>query len=245
MRALIFSFFVLSGFLICALLTRQTPLNAAAIAEFYFRCLKRLLLVFLVVLNATIFGAAIFALPDNYAFVLREVTPAAFFYSNLPRTRALSYFDEVRLQHKMFFVVRFGQKHFVNCNFEDSRNSLLLHTWSLCVEMQFYAIAPLPIAIAMRGIGGGGCRPRSRFALFGALAAFSFSAQTFAHSTDAQHMLLTSRLWQFYVGFIAFYARAAVAPTFNAAASLAPAADVQRLTGEERKARNNQKSLHF
>ena len=133
MRALIFSFFVLSGFLICALLTRQPSLNAAAIVEFYFRRLKRLLLVFLVFLNATIFGAAIFALPDDYAFVLREVAPAAFFYSNLPRTHALSYFDEVRLQHKMFCVVRFTvKKHFSSIAILRNRETLYFCILGVC-----------------------------------------------------------------------------------------------------------------
>lgn len=122
-------FFVISGFLITALLLREKEATGTiSLRDFYARRIRRLLPVSFIVIAVTAIAGIIWLSParlDNFA---QEIVAAALFFPN------------------MLFALRGG-------NYLQSQlpPSALQHFWSLAVEEQFYAIWPVLIVIATRG----------------------------------------------------------------------------------------------
>ncbi|KAI6173120.1 Acyltransferase [Aphelenchoides besseyi] len=73
-------FFVISGYLMCMLLSRYSQLDAAKILDFYFRRLKRIVPVYLFVILAVLLSAIyIFMYPFDYGDLFKEVRKPLFF----------------------------------------------------------------------------------------------------------------------------------------------------------------------
>lgn len=98
-----FRFFVISGYLMCMLMFRQTKFNINTILDFYFRRLKRILPTYLLLMNIVLLLVVCLGSQFDYPFILREIAPSAFFYSNSPSAHVLSYFDEVSLFRVSFY----------------------------------------------------------------------------------------------------------------------------------------------
>ncbi|KAI6212764.1 hypothetical protein M3Y94_00067300 [Aphelenchoides besseyi] len=171
-------FFVISGYFMCLIMSKRQQLSLDVVLDFYFRRLKRILPTYVLVVLGVLLATVVVASNYDFPFVLREIKPTVFFYSNLPRTHVLSYFDR------------------------DSKFALFLHTWSLSVEMQFYLIVPLICCLTSLLAD-----LHSNFRLFFLIFAsvWSFLHQTLTDDVDSRHFLLTNRLWQFFLGFIAHY----------------------------------------
>ena len=120
-------FFVVSGFLITALLIAERERDGRTdLIEFWLRRARRLLPVLALVLLATTLYAAI-ALQNTLIDHLREVAAAAVYITNWDQIlRGVSYFE-------MF-----------------ERPSQLRHLWSLAVEEQFYIVWPVVFALGAR-----------------------------------------------------------------------------------------------
>ncbi len=148
-------FFVLSGFLITALLLREHEAHGAIdLRAFYLRRARRLLPALLAMLTATALVAPWLA-PDAVAR-LREDLPAALFYvSN-------------------WWQIVSAQSYFEAFN----RPPLLQHLWSLAIEEQFYIVWPL-LAIAL--LRASGRRGLALFSLAGALLATGWMATLAIH----------------------------------------------------------------
>ncbi|MFN7572172.1 MAG: acyltransferase family protein [Betaproteobacteria bacterium] len=148
-------FFVLSGFLITALLLREHEAHGAIdLRGFYLRRARRLLPALLAMLTATALVAPWLA-PDAVAR-LREDLPAALFYvSN-------------------WWQIASAQSYFEAFN----RPPLLQHLWSLAIEEQFYIVWPL-LAIAL--LRASGRRGLALFSLAGALLATGWMAALAIH----------------------------------------------------------------
>ena len=122
-------FFVISGFLITALLLREKEATGTiSLRDFYARRIRRLLPVSFVVIAVTTVAGIIWLSParlDNFA---EEIVAAALFFPN------------------MLFASR-------GANYLQSQlqPSPLQHFWSLAVEEQFYAIWPVLIVLVTRG----------------------------------------------------------------------------------------------
>ncbi|MCY3569189.1 MAG: acyltransferase family protein, partial [Chloroflexi bacterium] len=116
-------FFIVSGFLITALLISEREQDGKTdLVQFWLRRARRLLPVLALVLVVTTVYAA-FMLQDTLIDHLREVLVAAVYITNWDQiVRGVSYFE-------MF-----------------ERPSQLRHLWSLAVEEQFYVIWPLIFA---------------------------------------------------------------------------------------------------
>jgi peptidoglycan/LPS O-acetylase OafA/YrhL len=113
-------FFVLSGFLITGLLTREIAKSGQlGFANFYARRLRRLLPALLTMLVVTCAVALVVLAPGDQGRQATAAATASIWLSNMSFAFAqLDYFSP------------------------DAASNLLLHTWSLGVEEQFYLIWP-------------------------------------------------------------------------------------------------------
>lgn len=120
-------FFVVSGFLITALLISERERSSDTdLARFWLRRARRLLPVLALVLIVTTVYAALM-LGDTFSRHLHDVLMAAVYFTNWDLIlRGVSYFE-------MF-----------------ERPSQLRHLWSLAVEEQFYIVWPVLFALVMR-----------------------------------------------------------------------------------------------
>lgn len=120
-------FFVVSGFLITALLIAERERHSDTdLARFWLRRARRLLPVLALVLIVTTAYAALM-LRDTLGQHLHDVLMAAVYFTNWDLIlRGVSYFE-------MF-----------------ERPSQLRHLWSLAVEEQFYIVWPIVFALVMR-----------------------------------------------------------------------------------------------
>lgn len=154
-------FFVVSGFLITALLAAEWERSdGISLRGFWTRRAKRLLPALAAVLAATTVFAAVL-LRDSLIDHLRELLSAAVYLTNWDLiVREVSYFD----------------------SFE--RPSQLRHLWSLAVEEQFYVVWPLAFAAALR-LGGPSWRRRlTWFALLSAAASVAWMAVLYEPAAD-------------------------------------------------------------
>lgn len=110
-------FFVISGFIITALLTERSA--KVDLVAFYSSRIKRIAPAYFVMLSMVCMASAVLLLPNDFAFFQGSFKSASLFYSNKYFSSFGSYFapqvDELPL----------------------------LHTWSLAIEMQFYLFFPL------------------------------------------------------------------------------------------------------
>ncbi|WP_341870011.1 acyltransferase family protein [Ectopseudomonas khazarica] len=113
-------FFVISGFIITALLTERSA--KIELFAFYASRIKRILPAYLVMLAIVCTASAILLLPADFSLFFKSLKSSVLFASN-------RYFAD------------FGSY------FAPSADELpLLHTWSLAIEMQFYLFFPVLIA---------------------------------------------------------------------------------------------------
>uniref|UniRef100_A0A8R1HZ43 Acyl_transf_3 domain-containing protein n=1 Tax=Caenorhabditis japonica TaxID=281687 RepID=A0A8R1HZ43_CAEJA len=169
-------FFVLSGFLQCMLLSKnfEKPL-LSILANFYARRLKRILplyiLMILLILVAlhTVFPTS--SIVQNEA----SATKALLFVSNRQHTDEENYFEKLNMAIDLF-----------------------THTWSLSVEVQFYAIVPVIFLI------GSAMKGEWRIGFYGCLCAIS-SIYHFSSSPDFAFNSTLARIWQFLIGMITYF----------------------------------------
>lgn len=143
-------FFVLSGFLITALLIDElTRTNTVDRARFYIRRIRRLMPALFLVLFFSVLVSGLFVLDAAY-HVRRDLPWAITFVLN-------------------WSYLFFEQSYFVNI----SRPPLLQHLWSLSVEEQFYVVWPIML-IALYKVKIGKITPRAK--IFFASAALAIAS---------------------------------------------------------------------
>lgn len=112
-------FFVLSGYLIGSIIVRQLKEDKFSLTQFYFRRIRRLFPVFVVVILVTTIAAYLIMLPSDFKEFGQSVIASSVYLSNILFYLEAGYFDTA------------------------SHLKPLLHTWSLSVEEQFYIIFPI------------------------------------------------------------------------------------------------------
>lgn len=162
-------FFVISGFIITALLTERR--GRIDLAAFYASRVKRILPAYFVMLALVTLVSAILFLPYDFAFFFASLKSSALFTSNQ-------------------YFASFGNY------FAPRADELpLLHTWSLAIEMQFYLLLPILVlclpqrwrlvmfallAVGLFGWSGyqmlGGTQPGLYFALMARVPEFMVGA---------------------------------------------------------------------
>lgn len=170
-------FFVISGFLIGGILWSELlATGRIRLGAFYLRRIRRLAPAFFAVAGASALAAWFLLLPFEFRSFGKELIAATVWLSNVLFYSEAGYFD-------------IGS---------DSR--VLLHTWSLSVEEQFYLCLPLGLIIAMRLRLG----PRVIAGLLAALWLLSLAASLWIAPRDpvAAFFLFPYRAWEMLTGVL-------------------------------------------
>jgi len=123
-------FFVISGFLITALLVREhNKTGRVELKSFWIRRARRLLPALYAFLAGTILLAALFG-TDAFDKIRREILGAVFYVSN-------------------WLLISIDESYFEAAG----RPSLLRHLWSLAIEEQFYLAWPIIVWAGLRFLG--------------------------------------------------------------------------------------------
>lgn len=165
-------FFVISGFLITAIIAREIENGTFSILSFYERRARRILPALTMVVLATLAGALLVQTPPRLEETAVSATAAAAFLSNVYFFLQLDYFG-VAAEYRP-----------------------LLHTWSLAVEEQFYLIWPVLLILL------GAARLRVRAVLVVAVLISSFVLSVWATSAypGFSFYLLPTRAWELMLG---------------------------------------------
>jgi peptidoglycan/LPS O-acetylase OafA/YrhL len=176
-------FFVISGYLISGLLIREVERTGRIdFAAFYARRIRRLLPAAAVVFVATAVAARLWLSPLEQVELAPSLVFSALYASNIWfATQATDYLG--------------GDVH----------AELLLHTWSLSVEEQFYLVWPLLIFLGARYLAPGRVRRAILWTMSGVFVAslaaslwLTYAAQPWAFFSSP------TRAWEFAAGGLAF-----------------------------------------
>jgi peptidoglycan/LPS O-acetylase OafA/YrhL len=167
-------FFVISGFLITAILLREMEAGKFSLAKFYERRARRILPALFFVIIVTSIFAWLWMIPPQWEDYTEGLVAMALFATNILFWRKTGYFDT------------------------DAELNPLLHTWTLSVEEQFYIAFPLLLLLGFR------FGKKWVVAAIVAVAAISLAASewlSFAQPS-ANFYLLPSRAWELMAGSI-------------------------------------------
>jgi peptidoglycan/LPS O-acetylase OafA/YrhL len=177
------AFFVISGYLITALLTEEIERTGSlSLVAFFARRIRRLIPAAAVVLLATVLLSAIVLPPLEVIRAATATQAAAAYMSNV-------------------HFLRLASDYFSG----ESASSPIVHTWSLSVEEQFYLMWPLVFLGLARAMRGRTLCRRHLAWLLTAIGVMSFAAASFY--TTANHWLafysMPLRAWEFACGGLA------------------------------------------
>ena len=119
-------FFVISGFLITGLISKEIAAGQFSLARFYARRAKRLLPAAYVVFLVCAVVAPRLLVDQEYSDFVKQLIGAITFSANFVQWRQSGYFDSA------------------------AELKPLLHTWSLSIEEQYYLIVPALLLLAPR-----------------------------------------------------------------------------------------------
>jgi peptidoglycan/LPS O-acetylase OafA/YrhL len=119
-------FFVLSGYLITAIIWQEINAGTFTILRFYERRIRRIMPALLCVLVVTTVLSAVVLLPADFAGYGKSVLATLLFVANVYFWRDAGYFSRA------------------------AEEKPLLHVWSLSVEEQFYVVFPLVLVLVAR-----------------------------------------------------------------------------------------------
>ena len=185
-------FFVISGFLITGQVSRLAINQEFSLSNFYLRRGRRLLpALFATLLMSMIIGFYVLS-PHDLILLAKSVLASQFFYSNLYFWSTAGYFSDI------------------------SQSNILLHTWSLSVEEQFYLIWPLLLLALIKGVHVG----KRNWALLLLLAASIIGSSWAAKmAPEAGFYLLPFRFHEFLIGGLAYQLGATQQRRLNAIGS--------------------------
>ncbi len=168
------AFFVISGYLMTAIILSRLSNNRFSLLGFYRSRFLRIVpaLVVLCLILGVLGWFLVF--PFDYAYLAKNINHALTFKSNISFSHGDGYFET------------------------GAKTKWLLHTWSLSVEMQFYLVYPILLLIIYKLFGLAGVRIALAAGFLASLGAYLFNMQ--AGNTNEAFYLLTSRAWQLLAG---------------------------------------------
>jgi peptidoglycan/LPS O-acetylase OafA/YrhL len=173
-------FFVVSGFLITGIISRQMDAGTFSFIGFYERRIRRILpALYAMVLTVT--AAAYFLLlPSQVAGFARSIVAVVIFGSNILFWQETGYFDGTALSKP------------------------LLHTWSLAVEEQFYLVFPVMLWLLwmIRPSSKTSARAATKLLILVAALSFGFGVWQLKVAPASAFFLAPGRAWEFLLGSI-------------------------------------------
>lgn len=172
-------FFVISGYLMTKIVHTGIVNNNFSYIDFYGKRLKRIVPALVVLLLVvTVLGFFVY-LPGDYRINEKNVSASLLFISNIFYWKSANYFAP------------------------NSDTNVLLHTWSLSVEWQFYMIYPLILILFNKLFKS----QRKYFIVFSSitLLIFFISVIFTKYSPGASFYLLPFRSWEMLFGGVAFF----------------------------------------
>lgn len=166
-------FFVLSGYLITAIIRSEAERGEFSIAKFYERRFRRIMPALMAVAIVTTIASLIILPPTELKNYGKSLLGVAVFASNFVFWMDSGYFDTA------------------------SADKPLLHTWSLAVEEQFYILWPL-IAAAL--VGTGRKRALPIFVIATVVVSLLLAAYMVRTNPDQAFYLLPYRAWELGMG---------------------------------------------
>ncbi|MEO8885309.1 MAG: acyltransferase family protein [Mucilaginibacter sp.] len=171
-------FFVISGYLMSKIIINGLNCNNFSLLEFYGRRLKRIVPALLVLILALTLAGFFIYFPDAYRLNEQNAAASILFISNIVYWKSAGYFVEA------------------------SDTNILLHTWSLSVEWQFYLVYPIILLFAHKFLKN---KKRYLYA-FITVILLTYLAAIFYTTIDkdGSFYLLHSRVWEMMFGGLAF-----------------------------------------
>ena len=186
-------FFVISGYLITGQISRQLKQHQFSLPNFYLRRARRLLPALFVTLMMTLIAGFLLLSPNDLSLLAKSVLATEFFYSNVYFWMTSGYFSDI------------------------SQSNILLHTWSLALEEQFYLIWPLLVVGLLKGLPTAGLKWTMLSLLIASTIASSWAA---FRVPEAAFYLLPFRFHEFLIGGLAYLVGATQAHRLNRIGSL-------------------------
>lgn len=167
-------FFVISGFLISSIIASEIGNNRFSVVDFYIRRMRRLQPALIVVIFITLLLAIVFYLPEDFIAFVKSAKYTTLFTSN-------QYFAKSTTAYAA----------------SDTAWLLLLHTWSLSIEWQWYLFLPVGLILGCRYLA-------ERWITFTCLLIYilatSFSLYLSYAYPDKSYYFLSSRIFEFMAG---------------------------------------------
>lgn len=165
-------FFVISGFLITSIIGRELDAGTFSIATFYKRRAVRILPALALMLAGTLIAGKFLLLAVELRDLGRSAAAAMAFVANIHFWLTVDYFDS------------------------GSETKLLLHTWSLGVEEQFYIVYPFFLLLVRRWL------PRFMTVAVILATVLSFALSMYFSRTEptAAFYLIPMRAWELGIG---------------------------------------------
>lgn len=170
-------FFVISGYLITAILIAELEEGRFSILGFYERRARRILPALFLVMACCLPFAWFWMLPNELYSFARSLVAVSLFLSNILFWRERGYFAAA------------------------AEETPLLHTWSLAVEEQFYLLFPIFLLLVWRF---GRTRVFWMIAGFAAIS-LGVSEWGWRHNPSANFYLAPTRAWELFAGSIAAF----------------------------------------
>ena len=175
-------FFVISGYLISRLIWAGLHNGSFSFWEFYDRRARRLLPALYVMIVATGVAAWFLAPPEDYRTFFGSAVATLLFSSNVFFWLNTSYFDLPTI------------------------GKVLIHTWSLSVEEQFYFMFPLATWLWSKRFRDPASRTSIALLLAGTVALCAADELLIKGSAAAAFYLSPLRAWEFLIGGLALFA---------------------------------------
>jgi peptidoglycan/LPS O-acetylase OafA/YrhL len=174
-------FFVISGFVIARLLWAGVQTGTFSFSEFYDRRARRLLPALYSTVVVTGVAAWFLAPPDDYRQFFGSAVSTLLFSSNIFFWLQANYFDLPTI------------------------SKVLIHTWSLSVEEQFYFVFPVLTWLWSKAFRDPSSRMSLALIISGTAALCIADELVIKRSASAAFYLSPLRAWEFLVGSIAFF----------------------------------------
>ncbi len=168
-------FFVISGYLITTIIYREVRENRFSLIKFYERRARRILPALFATIGVTSFGAYLLLLPNEFRDYSFSILSVVIFIANFN------------------FSAQLGDYFSPNADF-----ILLLHTWSLAVEEQFYLIFPFVILLAARFK----IHYLILILVFIAICSFGIAEMYLIFSPSKAFYFTPARVWELAIGAI-------------------------------------------